>query len=66
MRQWISDRAHGEETSISAGSEGRMDWTTGSQFWMSDQFMLLRAWISSPVKIDLNEFMLTGCLFLSL
>ena len=43
MRQWISESAHGEERSISTGSEDRMDGTTGSQFWMSDQLMLLRA-----------------------
>lgn len=43
MRQWISESAHGEERSISTGSEDRMDGTIGSQFWMSDQLMLLRA-----------------------
>ena len=66
MRQWCSERAHGELVSISADSETRIDGTTGSQFWMSDQFILLRACMSRPVKIDRNECMLTGWLFLSL
>lgn len=45
---------------MSAGSEAFIDETTGSHVWTSDQFMLLLAWISNPVKMDRSEFMLTG------